>query len=249
VTQHDSRIAEEVAHGRRLSSERPEIWFWSTPAGQRREERRTRMILEHGRFVANEKLLEIGCGVGNFTGQIHAAVGADIVAVDVSPDLLEEARARVPGVRFEVADVHRLAYADAAFDAVYGSSILHHLEIETALREILRVLRPGGRMVFAEPNMLNPQVFVIKNVPWVKRRMHETPHETAFVRWSLAGLLSRTGFVAVRVSPFDFLHPHVPRRLIGAVERLGRVLEWLPLVREVAGSCLIYAEKPARERA
>jgi ubiquinone/menaquinone biosynthesis C-methylase UbiE len=200
-------------------------------------------LCEYGRFRPGERLLEIGCGVGNFTRIVREATGASILGVDISPDLVEEARRRVPGEHFEVADVHRLGFPDSSFDAVYGSSILHHLELDAALREMLRVLKPGGRLVFAEPNMLNPQIWVTKNIPWVKRRMHETPHETAYVRGWLARDLRRAGFVAVRIFPFDFLHPHVPARLIEAVEGLGKVLERVPLIREIAGSCLIYAEK------
>lgn len=245
MVEHRRRIADEVAHGRHLRETRPEIWFWSTPAGRRREERRAGLLCQYGRFRAGERLLEIGSGVGNFTRIVSDATGASVIGIDVSPDLLEEARRRVPRGIFALGDAHALSFADAAFDAVYGSSVLHHLDLVPALAEIRRVLRPGGRVLFAEPNMLNPQIWVTKNIPWVKRRMHETPHETAYVRWWLERDLKRAGFTAVTITPFDFLHPSVPATLIGTVERAGRWLEKIPLIREIAGSCLIYAEKPA----
>jgi SAM-dependent methyltransferase len=128
---------------------------------------------------------------------------------------------------------------------VYGSSILHHLELDPALGEIRRVLKPGGRLVFAEPNMLNPQILVQKNVPLIKRWLGDTPHETAFVRWPLVARLKRAGFTGARVLPFDFLHPLTPRPLIGLVSGLGAAAERVPILREIAGSCVIVAERPA----
>ena len=240
----EERIAAEIAHGRYIHEHHPELWDWATPAGQRRARRRAQLLCEHGRFRAGERLLEIGCGTGLFTEMVLAATGATIVGTDISPELIEEATKRLPGVTFQVENALHLSFAAGAFDAVYGSSILHHLEIDQALREILRVLRPGGRMVFAEPNMLNPQIFVQKNVPVIKRWLGDTPHETAFVRGSIARRLRRAGYTGVHVFPFDFLHPLTPRPLIEWVSALGAVVERIPILREIAGSCVIVAEKP-----
>jgi len=240
----EERIAAEIAHGRFIHEHHPELWDWATPAGQRRARRRAQLLCEHGRFRPGERLLEIGCGTGLFTEMVQGATGATIVGTDISPELIEEATKRLPGVTFQVDNALHLSFAAGAFDAVYGSSILHHLEIDQALSEILRVLRPGGRMVFAEPNMLNPQIFVQKNVPVVKRWLGDTPHETAFVRWSIVRRLRRAGYARVNVFPFDFLHPLTPRPLIEWVSRLGAVAERIPILREIAGSCVIVAEKP-----
>ncbi len=239
------RNAAEIAHGRYIHEHHPELWDWSTPAGQVRAQRRARMLCERGRFKSGERLLEIGCGTGLFTELVRSATGADIVGTDISPELIEEATRRLPEVTFQVDNALHLSFPDGAFDAVYGSSILHHLELDPALGEIRRVLRPGGRMVFAEPNMLNPQIFVQKNVPLIKRWLGDTPHETAFVRWSLVARLRRAGFTGARVFPFDFLHPLTPRPLIGLVSGLGAVAERIPILREIAGSCVIVAERPA----
>ncbi len=126
-----------------------------------------------------------------------------------------------------------------------GSSVLHHLELGPALAEVRRVLKPGGRFVVAEPNMLNPQIMIQKNVPFVKRLAGDTPDETAFFRWRIARDLERAGFSAIEIEPYDFLHPMVPAPLIGGVALLGNVLERLPLLREFAGSLIISAARPA----
>jgi hypothetical protein len=97
--------------------------------------------------------------------------------------------------------------------------------------------------LFAEPNLLNPHVFIEKNVPWVARRLDDSPGETAFTRWRLRRDLEAAGLVEITIRPFDFLYPLVPGPLVPAVERLGRGLERAPVVREIAGSLLIRARK------
>ncbi|HQV00102.1 MAG TPA: class I SAM-dependent methyltransferase, partial [Bacteroidia bacterium] len=128
-------------------------------------------------------------------------------------------------------------------DVVFGSSVLHHLEFEASLNEIYRVLKPGGRMVFAEPNMLNPQIFIQKNVPFIKTWLGDSPDETAIVRWQFANLLKTHGFKNVEIFPYDFLHPIVPKPLINVVNGIGKFIEKVPVLKEIAGSVIIYAEK------
>jgi hypothetical protein len=115
--------------------------------------------------------------------------------------------------------------------------------LDKAISEIYRVLRPGGTIRFTEPNMLNPQIAVQKNVPAVKKRLGDSPDETAFFRWPLHQRLEQTGFRDVKIVPFDFLHPRTPSRWIAAVDKLSNALEKMPLVREIAGSLYIRALK------
>jgi SAM-dependent methyltransferase len=129
------------------------------------------------------------------------------------------------------------------FDSVVGSSVLHHLEIEDAIRDIYRVLKPEGTIYFTEPNMLNPQIAIQKNIPWIKRKLGDSPEETAFFRWPLQRLLERTGYRHVRIDPFDFLHPKTPVALIDQVKAFGRFLENVPVISEFAGSLYIRAIK------
>ena len=108
------------------------------------------------------------------------------------------------------------------------------------------LLKPGGRAVFAEPNLLNPQVMAMFNVGALKEKFAVSPDERAFTRFKAARTLRRIGFTEVSVRPFDFLHPSVPPSWVDAAARFGRGLERVPLVREIAGSLLICADKPGR---
>lgn len=238
-----NRLDHEIAHGRFLAKRGAgEVWNWESPAGKLRWARRVKMLSSHLR--PEMTVLELGCGTGYFTSELVRS-GAEIVAIDVSPDLLQIARAQhsAPNVRYELQNAYALSYPDASFDSVVGSSVLHHLEIQPALREIHRVLKPNGEIFFTEPNMLNPQIAVQKNVPWIKRKLGDSPDETAFFRWPLRRSLQKTGFREIRIEPFDFLHPALPPRLIGPGQRINRVLEKVPLISEFAGSLYIRASK------
>ena len=241
-----ARAQHEVEHGEKLAAEGAQAWWgWESAAGRLRASRRGALIAAGAGLAPGARALEIGCGTGLFT-EMFAATGATIVAVDISGALLDQARRRdLPAERvsflempFEDCDVH------GPFDCVIGSSVLHHLEVEASLRKIFALLRPGGVMSFAEPNMLNPQIMVQKNVPWIKDRLGDSPDETAFVRWSLRRLMSRCGYDDIAITPFDWLHPQTPRPLIPFVRKGGRLLETLPIVREFAGSLYIRARRP-----
>jgi SAM-dependent methyltransferase len=237
------RIAKEIQHGRFLAQHGAgEIWNWESPAGKLRWLRRVKMLSSHLR--AGMSVLELGCGTGYFTREL-ARSGANVVAVDLSPELLEIAKLDCPGenVRYEIQNACALSYPDAVFDSVVGSSVLHHLDIKEALREIYRVLKSGGTIYFTEPNMLNPQIAIQKNVPWIKRKLGDSPDETAFFRWPLQRLLEGISFREVRIDPFDFLHPKTPPSLINRLNAMGRFFERIPVVSEFAGSLYIRAIK------
>ena len=221
-------------------------WAEKTAAGHRRRVIRSRLLALGAHAVRPDaRLLEVGCGIGDYTRGVAASTAGRIVSLDVAAGLVAHAQMQRPAnVRFIAADVERLPFADASFDAVVGNAVLHHLRLDRTVPEMLRVLRPGGRFCFAEPNMLNPQVFLERNVRWIGRRLDNSPGETAFVRWRIRPLLERLGVADVEARPFDFLYPLTPARFIPLVERVGRVLERLPGFSEIAGSLLISGRKP-----
>jgi SAM-dependent methyltransferase len=97
------------------------------------------------------RVLEIGCGLGT-DGAQFARAGAVYTGVDLTEAAIELARRRfelenLPG-EFRVADAERLDFADGSFDLVYSHGVLHHTpDTAAAVREVHRVLRPGGRAI------------------------------------------------------------------------------------------------------
>lgn len=99
------------------------------------------------------RALEVGAGTGFFSLNLKQAGVLDEVHVsDVSPAMVEQTHQNGRRLGFEVngtvADLEKLPYPDDEFDLVIGHAVLHHIpDVQLALAEILRVLRPGGRFV------------------------------------------------------------------------------------------------------
>jgi SAM-dependent methyltransferase len=97
-------------------------------------------------------ILDAGCGNGRYSRFLlkHADLDARITAFDLSPKMLHRARRRLSSdrVTFAIADLTRLPYADGRFDAAVCGWVLEHLpDPRLGLRELARVLRPGGRLL------------------------------------------------------------------------------------------------------
>lgn len=219
-------------------------WGAGTPAGLLRTERRAGLVREALGPDPDKRVLEVGCGSGEITPHL-AGHFKFIIGIDVSLGLLKRYRDRLAGRRVVsvLADCERLPFRDGTFDAVCGNNILHHLELDTILPVCARQLKPGGRLAFAEPNLLNPQTWVENKIAFVRQFRPYSPDEMPFTRWHIVQKLNQHGFRDASVKLFDFLHPSTPPALIGAVAAFGRLLERLPLAREIAGSMIISAVK------
>ena len=90
-------------------------------------------------------LLDVGCGPGTITADLASRV-SHVTGVDSAAEVVDLARRKAPAnVRFQVADIHQLAFADASFDVVHAHQVLQHVaDPVRALREMRRVCRPGG---------------------------------------------------------------------------------------------------------
>jgi len=241
------RNALEKEHGRRIRDNAESIWGWATPAGILRVKRRVNEMLKKIGDSNGAKVLELGCGTGIFTEQL-AMRNINITALDISIDLLGSAKKKQGVSKILAADAESIPFLDESFDFVVGVSILHHLDIERSLREIRRVLKTGGKVILSEPNMVNPQIFLQKNIRWLKKLTGDTPSETAFFRWRTKCNLQKNGFRQVSILPFEFLHPLTPVFLIDIIRRAEYFLEKLPIIKEITGSLLIYAEKEETAR-
>ncbi len=113
-------------------------------------------VLEQFGDLRGKRVLDIGCGQGD-TSVFFALRGAEVCALDVSEKMVEltGALASVYGVgdrvRARACRVEDMDYPDHHFDLVFADGVLHHLDMAAAVPNIVRVMKPGGRGIFLEP--------------------------------------------------------------------------------------------------
>ncbi len=109
--------------------------------------------------VKGTVLLDCGCGPGH-TSVMLAKRGATVTAFDTAAGQLDTARrlAKANGVNitFLCQPFEELEFPDESFDVVFGTFVLHHVDLPKASRQLARVLKPGGKAVFIENSALNP---------------------------------------------------------------------------------------------
>lgn len=124
------------------------------------------------------RVLEYGCGPGDIAFAA-AAAGAMAHGIDISPVAIDQARAHAAEaggqVSFSVDNAEQTSFADASFDRIGGSGILHHLDLHKAYSEIARLLKPGGRAVFLEPLGHNPLINAYRDRTPLMRTEDEHP--------------------------------------------------------------------------
>jgi SAM-dependent methyltransferase len=151
-----------------------------------------------------QRCLDLGCGVGEDARAMSGASGAHVVGIDLSPRMVNEARSRSagrPGVTFLVADAGRLPFLDSAFDAAWVKRTFMHLASPASVMdEMVRVVRPGGRIVAVEPDL--EVVLLDSGMVEVTRKvlaLHATGYANPWAGRQLRRLMLEAGLVDVHV--------------------------------------------------
>ena len=181
------------------------------------------------------RVLEIGCGTAEMSFLVANHPRIDLTAADISPKFIEAAQAKParPNIHFQLADVTAPAFLEqhaGQFDFVIGNGILHHLvnNIDGVFKNLRVILKPGGRLVFWEPNLQNPLVYFMFGTKLGRKLMRLDPDEMAFTRGWIRERLLRNGYVVHELRCRDFLLPNTPSFLIRPVVWLGELLERTP---------------------
>lgn len=121
-------------------------------------------------------VLDYGCLTGEFSKLLSAYDPKQIVGIDISSVGIAAAKQRYGDLaEFHVMDAHHTHFPDNMFDLVVGQSILHHLDWQIAIRELERILKPGGKAVFIEPLGDNPMAKLMRLVTPRARTRDEIP--------------------------------------------------------------------------
>lgn len=123
-------------------------------------------------------VLDVACGTGDMAVSLVER-GCTVTGVDISEEMLAIARQKAPIVTFMIADAEHLPFPDASFDAVTCAfGVRNFVHLEQGLHEMLRVLKPGGRMVILElatpdSSLIRPfyNLYTRRIIPWLGQRL------------------------------------------------------------------------------
>lgn len=185
--------------------------------------------------------LDVGCGTGVLAARLSAA-GYQMTGVDPSAGMLEVMRARAPGVRAVQASATELPFEDGRFDLVLTVAVLHHIAEPDAVRgslaEMVRVTRPGGRILVWDHNPGNPYWG-----PLMARVPQDTGEERLIPEAEILAGLQAAGARALVRRRLGFVPDFTPRWAVGAAAALERAAEHAPLLRRLAAHNVVLATK------
>jgi SAM-dependent methyltransferase len=116
----------------------------------------TDALIRRADFQAGQHVLDVGCGVATTAIRVASRIGAVVTAVDIAPLMLERAHANVSKaglderVAVEDGDIRNLRFSDGSFDRVVAEAVTMFVDRSAAARELVRVCRPGGRVLATE---------------------------------------------------------------------------------------------------
>jgi SAM-dependent methyltransferase len=200
--------------------------------------KRTRFVLEH---CPRGRALDVGCGTGALAARL-AAAGYKMAGVDPSAGMLDVLRARTPDVEAVVGSGTALPFADGSFDLVLSVATLHHIAAPAAVRETLgemvRVARPGGRVLVWDHNPRNPY--------W-GRLMSRVPQDTGDERLvperEVLDGLHAAGAQVVLSAQLGMVPDFVPPAALRAAAAAERAVERTPLIRRLGAHNVVLAAK------
>lgn len=144
-----------------------------------------RQIRKWIKSFKGKKILELGCGFGECSVYM-AKKGGDVTATDLSAGMLKmaEKAAEYHGTKIKTVkcSADSLPFGDSSFDIVYAANLLHHVDINTTLKECKRVLKKGGMFVSWDPIDYNPVIKIYRRMASEVRTVDEHPLKKKDIR-------------------------------------------------------------------
>jgi 2-polyprenyl-3-methyl-5-hydroxy-6-metoxy-1,4-benzoquinol methylase len=210
------------------------------------------MIRQMDLSKKNTSILEIGCGTGEISYFLSQKTDTDVLGTDICLPFIKECKKRYssPNLKYEVLDFTsaksiKKVVGNKKFDYIVGNGIIHHMfyKLDKALVDINKLLATDGKMIFLEPNILNPYCFLIFKSSYFRKFAKLEPDEMAFSKQLIIKKLETARYKNIKIEHRDFLLPVTPSFLIKSAIAIGSVVEKIPLLNKLSQSIYISASK------
>jgi ubiquinone/menaquinone biosynthesis C-methylase UbiE len=154
--------------------------------------------------IKGKRILDLGCGIGD-ASLFLASRGALVTSVDISPEMVKIVRRLskkymlAKRIKARTMLAEKLILPAEHFDFIFGNGILHHVDTNTTLSEVYRVLKKGGKAVFIEPLEHNPIINIYRRIATEVRTLTEKP-----LNFNRLEHLTRVNFKKVHHKEFHF---------------------------------------------
>jgi len=173
------------------------------------------------------KVLDVACGTGDMAVELLRQ-GCSVTGVDLSKEMLAIAKRKAPQAEYRLADVERLPFGDASFDAVTCAfGVRNFVHLDQSLGEMLRVLKPGGRMVIQElatpdSSLIRPfyNLYTRRIIPWLGQRLAGSREAYTYLPRSIERFPKGDAFLQLIQNSGFRIHESCQRKLTFGVCRM-----------------------------
>lgn len=202
--------------------------------------RRASYVLRHA-AAPGQSALDVGAGTGLLAERLND-LGLGVVALDPFPQMLGQLRRRRPDIETVVAHGDDIPIPDDVFDLTYSVAVMHHIaepaQVRRTLAEMIRVTRPGGRILVWDHNPLNPYWSLL-----MRRVPQDTGAERLVPLPELVAGLREAGGDVVRIERLGLMPDFVPRWLLGPASAVEQAAEATPGLRRFCAHNVVLAIK------
>ena len=196
----------------------------------------------------NSEILDYGCGIGSSLRKVIEFSPKKITGIDISEVSIKKAKevsAENSKIELLVDNCEKTRFQNNSFDVVYGTGILHHLNLEICLAEIFRVLKPGGKFLFIEPLGTNPLINLYRKLTPKSRSIDEHPlvdKDFNLIQKKFGKTkIKYYGFLTLALFPL-YSSPE-NSKIFKILKNLDQILFKINIFKKLAWSVLIIAEK------
>ncbi len=239
----NDRAERETGHFNKLASEYEELFGLNQPVALYKVKN---LCLEYVEFLKDAPLgpiLEIGSGTGFYTRHLaFSFTNREYLATDISEEMLSIAKSSCSKIEnkhitWQVENCLDSSFKNNSISIITGHGILHHLPVENSIKEMERILKPGGRIAFYEPNILNPYVWMIKTIPKMRPK-GDTPDETALNPFRVKKILKKYGFKNIKIVPYEIMLNGISPNKIPLFSKISFIISKIPIFRYFLGGSL-----------
>ncbi|HIB94051.1 MAG TPA: hypothetical protein EYO60_07120, partial [Candidatus Lambdaproteobacteria bacterium] len=201
---------------------------------------RAQMVRHSFHLFPENSILEVGAGSCQWAREISKANGNrnPICAATLNKELYEENNHGPLPENIERIHLDEFPgeLSGRRFDFIVGSQLLTDENTGVLLPRLKKLLKPGGQILFFDLNPWNPYYRIKRLVSKLFFFLEQSEKNESLNRVNLFVLLSEAGYIKIKILPYDFLFPPIPKILLWPMQNLSLILENFPYVRNFAGS-------------